>query len=69
MKVGDKVKISHDIPSADGMLYKNTVVKIDFIDEKALKEVKPEYRDIISMRVTDDLGKIWRVLLEDVKKL
>ena len=33
VKVGDKVKIKNNIPSANGMLYKDTKVKIDqFLD-------------------------------------
>ena len=46
MKVGDKVKIKKNIPSVNGMLYKDTKVKIDqFLDNKVV--------------IIDDVGKIW----------
>ena len=50
LKVGDKVKIVKNIPSVDGMLYENTIVKISEYD--ATKK---------TIRVTDGLGKIWWV--------
>lgn len=46
IELGQKVRIEEDIPSVDGMLHKDTIVKVD--------EVK---NDMI--RVTDGLGKIW----------
>jgi hypothetical protein len=48
LKVGQKVKILKNIPSVDGMLYENTIVKISEYD--GIKE---------TIRVTDGLGKIW----------
>ena len=50
LKVGQKVKILKNIPSVDGMLYENTIVKISEYDDT--KE---------TIRVTDGLGKIWWV--------
>jgi len=50
LKVGQKVKIVKNIPSVDGMLYEDTIVKISEYDEN--KE---------TIRVTDGLGKIWWV--------
>ena len=50
LKVGQKVKILKNIPSVDGMLYENTIVKISEYD--GTKE---------TIRVTDGLGKIWWV--------
>ena len=50
LKVGQKVKIVKNIPSVDGMLYENTIVKISEYD--TTKE---------TIRVTDNLGKIWWV--------
>ena len=50
LKVGQKVKILKNIPSVDGMLYENTIVKISEYD--TTKE---------TIRVTDNLGKIWWV--------
>ena len=54
VKVGDKVKIVKDIPSVDGMLYKDTIVKID--------EIKKDN----TFRVVDSLGKIWWVEINDM---
>ena len=54
MKLGDKVKILKDIPSINGMLHKDTVVKIDEI-----KDGSNPVRG--SIRVVDTLGKIWWV--------
>ncbi len=48
LAVGEKVCIQQDIPSVDGMLYKNTICKID-----TLKEDK--------LRVQDRSGKLWWV--------
>tara|TARA_Y100001963_G_C6594252_1_gene359437 strand:- start:473 stop:685 length:213 start_codon:yes stop_codon:yes gene_type:complete len=48
IKVGDKVRTIKDIPSENGMLYKDMVVKVD------------EWNDNTKMiRVTDSLGKVW----------
>ena len=59
MKIGDKVKINKDIPSINGMLHKNTIVKIDEITEgKTLMHG--------AIRVVDTLGKIWWVNKEDI---
>ena len=48
LSVGKRVCIQQDIPSVDGMLYKNTIVKVE-----ALKESK--------LRVQDRSGKLWWV--------
>jgi len=48
--VGDKVRIIQDIPSPEGMLYKNQIVKIDEWNVKTKK-----------IRVTDSVGKVWWV--------
>ena len=56
MKVGDKVKVSKNIPSINGMLREGTVVKIDHITFKSINNI----------RVTDDLGKIWYLSEEDI---
>ena len=48
LSVGVRVCIQQDIPSVDGMLYKNTICKID-----TLKEDK--------LRVQDRSGKLWWV--------
>ena len=58
MKVGDKVKITKDIPNINGMLYKNSIVKIDEISSGS------PFRG--SIRVIDSLGKIWWIKKEDI---
>ena len=58
MKIGDKVKIVKAIPSINGMLHKNTIVKIDEITDS-----NPVRGNI---RVTDSLGKIWWVNKENI---
>ena len=50
LKLGNRVRIEEDIPSPEGMLYKNTLVKLDEFNEKLNK-----------IRVTDSLGKVWWV--------
>jgi hypothetical protein len=56
LKKGQKVIIQQNIPSVDGMLYKDTEVTID--------EVAFPDKDL---RVKDDLGKIWYVNLSDIR--
>ena len=60
MKIGDKVKIIKDIPSVNGMLHKNTIIKIDEISYGS------SFRGPI--RVVDSLGKIWWVNSTDISK-
>ena len=50
LKLGQRVRIEVDIPSPDGMLYKNQVVKLDEWDITTKK-----------IRVTDSVGKVWWV--------
>ena len=54
MKIGDKVKINKDMPNIDGMLHKDTIVKVDDIREDGI------------LRVVDLIGKIWWINLSDV---
>jgi len=56
MKVGDKLKVNKDIPSINGMLREGTMVKIDYISNT------PKH----TLRVKDDLGKIWFLNEEDL---
>ena len=58
MKIGDKVKIKKDIPNINGMLHKDTIVKIDEISGGS------PFRG--SVRVIDSVGKIWWVNGEDI---
>ena len=48
LKVGQRVRIEIDIPSENGMLYKNSIVKLDEFNDSTKK-----------IRVTDNLGKVW----------
>lgn len=48
MKVGDRACVQIDIPSPEGVLYKNSIVKIDEFNNTTNK-----------IRVTDSTGKVW----------
>jgi len=48
LKIGQKVRIETDIPSENGMLYKDSIVKLDEFNDMTKK-----------IRVTDNLGKVW----------
>ena len=48
LKIGKQVCIQEDIPSVNGMLYKNTICKVDSLEESKL-------------RVQDRSGKLWWV--------
>jgi hypothetical protein len=50
LELGQKVRVQVDIPSHDGMLYKNSIVKLDEFNDTTKK-----------IRVTDSLGKVWWV--------
>ena len=53
LKISDRVCIQEDIPSVDGMLYKNTICKVDSLEEGKL-------------RVQDRSGKLWWVAYNQV---
>ena len=53
LKISDKVRIEQNIPSVDGMLYKNTICKVDSLEESKL-------------RVQDRSGKLWWVQYSQV---
>ena len=53
LKVSDRVCIQENIPTVDGMLYKNTICKIDTLEESKL-------------RVQDRSGKLWWVQYSQV---
>jgi len=53
LKTGERVCIQQDIPSVDGMLYKNTIVKVEALEESKL-------------RVQDRSGKLWWVQYSQV---
>ena len=53
LKTGERVCIQQDIPTVDGMLYKNTICKIDSLEESKL-------------RVQDRSGKLWWVQYSQV---
>ena len=53
LSVGKRVCIQEDIPTVDGMLYKNTICKVDSLEESKL-------------RVQDRSGKLWWVAYNQV---
>ena len=50
LTVGQRVRIEENIPSENGLLYKDSIVKLDEFNFKTNK-----------IRVTDSLGKVWGV--------
>ena len=48
LSVGNRVCVQEDIPSVNGMLYKNTIVKVEALDES-------------KVQVQDRAGKLWWV--------
>ena len=50
LEVGQRVRIENDIPSENGMLYKDSIVKISEWNINTKK-----------IRVTDNVGKVWWV--------
>ena len=50
LAIGQRVRVQVDIPSENGMLYKDSIVKLDEWNDNTKK-----------IRVTDSLGKIWWV--------
>ena len=53
LSIGKRVCIQEDIPTVDGMLYKNTICKVDSLEESKL-------------RVQDRSGKLWWVAYNQV---
>jgi len=48
LRIGERVRIEEDIPSPNGMLYKDTIVKLDEWNDSTKK-----------IRVTDSTGRVW----------
>ena len=48
LKMGERVRIEKNIPSPNGMLYENTLVKLQEFDSVNNK-----------VKVTDSMGKVW----------
>ena len=48
LKIGQRVRIQEDIPSENGMLYKNSIVKLSEWNDTTKK-----------IRLTDSTGKVW----------
>ena len=53
LKISDRVCIQEDIPTIDGMLYENTIVKVESHSGKKI-------------RVQDRSGKLWWVACNQV---
>tara|TARA_R100001443_G_scaffold114902_1_gene131594 strand:- start:22 stop:222 length:201 start_codon:yes stop_codon:yes gene_type:complete len=49
LKIGERVRIQEDIPSVDGMLYKDSIVKVEAINNKKIQ-------------VQDRSGKLWWIV-------
>ncbi len=56
---GEKVKLTGDISTVDGTLYKDSIVKIDEVGPFPDKDV----------RVRDNVGKIWYIDYIDIAKI
>ena len=50
LTIGQRVRIEVDIPSPEGMLYRDSIVKLDEFNDVSKK-----------IRVTDNAGKVWWV--------
>ena len=48
LKISDRVCVQEDIPSVNGMLYKNTICKVEALDD-------------LKVQVQDRSGKLWWV--------
>ena len=48
LKVGDRVCVQEDIPSVNGMLYENTICKVEVLNDKKIQ-------------IQDRSGKLWWV--------
>ena len=48
LSIGQRVRVEFDIPSENGMLYKDSIVKLDEFNDTTKK-----------IRVTDNTGKVW----------
>ena len=53
LSIGNRVCIQEDIPSVNGMLYKNTIVKVEALNES-------------KVQVQDRSGKLWWVAYNQV---
>ena len=53
LELGKRVCIQDDIPSVNGMLYKNTIVKVEALEDSKLQ-------------IQDRSGKLWWVLYHQV---
>ena len=65
IKIGQKVLVERDIPSIDGMLHKDTIVKIDEYHKTDVYGHKYD-KNSKKIRVTDSLGKIYWVSSNDI---
>ena len=46
LKIGERVRVQEDIPSASGMLYKNSICKVESVNDSKIQ-------------VQDRSGKLW----------
>ena len=53
LKIGEKVRIEEDIPSVNGMLYKDTICKVESFNNTKIQ-------------VQDRSGKLWWVISNQI---
>jgi hypothetical protein len=53
LKIGKRVCVQEDIPTVNGMLYKNTICRVEALDE-------------LKVQVQDRAGKLWWVAYNQV---
>ena len=53
LKIGERVRVEKDIPSSEGMLYKNSIVRVENVSKNTI-------------RVKDELGKIFYIESKDL---
>ncbi len=53
LKIGERVRIEEDIPSIDGMLYKDTICKVESFNNTKIQ-------------VQDRSGKLWWVISNQI---
>ena len=73
MKIGERVRIEKDIPSVDGMLYKNTIVKIDEFDKNLamlLSEItyRPELPVPIGILYQENKATYEQMMIEQMQE-
>ena len=53
LKIGERVCVQEDIPTVDGMLYKNSICKVEILNDEKIQ-------------IQDKSGKLWWVVTNQV---